>query len=229
MAEVVRLRAALEERAIGDTEVRSDDERAWRALRGRHIGVVPQSAATSFTPVRTIGSQLAEVCDRLAADRAPKQLLTAVALPADVTRRYPHELSGGQRQGIAVARACAFGGRVVIMDEPQNMESLLSQSAVSELDPVFTLRYSATHKKLRNVVYRLDPVDAHDLGLVKQIVVADVQQQGADATPYIKLVEVKNDKGWVARLELSCRCGAGCRRAAPCRRSPPRPPGWCPR
>ncbi|WP_167200908.1 restriction endonuclease [Brevibacterium pigmentatum] len=98
---------------------------------------------------------------------------------------------------------------VVIMDEPQNMESLLSQSALSELDPVFTLRYSATHKKLRNVVYRLDPVDAHDLGLVKQIVVADVQQQGADATPYIKLVEVKNDKGWVARLELSCRKADG--------------------
>ena len=98
---------------------------------------------------------------------------------------------------------------VVVMDEPQNMESLLSQSAVSELDPVFTLRYSATHKKLRNVVYRLDPVDAHDLGLVKQIVVADVQQQGADATPYIKLVEVRNDKGWVARLELSCRKADG--------------------
>lgn len=98
---------------------------------------------------------------------------------------------------------------VVIMDEPQNMESRLSQSAVSELDPVFTLRYSATHKKLRNVVYRLDPVDAHDLGLVKQIVVADVQQQGADATPYIKLVDVKNNKGWVARLELSCRKADG--------------------
>ena len=98
---------------------------------------------------------------------------------------------------------------VVIMDEPQNMESLLSQSAVTELEPVFTLRYSATHKKLRNVAYRLDPVDAHDLGLVKQIVVADVQQQGADATPYIKLVEVKNDKGWVARLELSCRKADG--------------------
>lgn len=51
---------------------------------------------------------------------------------------------------------------VVIMDEPQNMESLLSQSAVGELDPVFTLRYSATHKQRRNLVYRLDPVDAHD-------------------------------------------------------------------
>lgn len=98
---------------------------------------------------------------------------------------------------------------VVIMDEPQNMESLLSQSAVSELDPVATLRFSATHKKQRNVVYRLDPVDAHDLGLVKQIVVADVQQQGADATPYMKLVEVRREPTWTAKLELSCRKADG--------------------
>ena len=98
---------------------------------------------------------------------------------------------------------------VVIMDEPQNMESVLSQSAVSELDPVFTLRYSATHKKRRNVVYRLDPVDAHDLGLVKQIVVAEVQQQGADAGPYIKLVSVKREPAWTARLELSVRKADG--------------------
>lgn len=98
---------------------------------------------------------------------------------------------------------------VVIMDEPQNMESQLSQSAVGELDPVFTLRYSATHKKQRNVVYRLDPVDAHDLGLVKQIVVAEVAQKGADATPYIKLVEVRREPSWSARLELSCRKADG--------------------
>lgn len=98
---------------------------------------------------------------------------------------------------------------VVIMDEPQNMESQLSQSAVGELDPVFTLRYSATHKKQRNVLYRLDPVDAHDLGLVKQIVVAEVAQQGADATPYIKLVEVRREPSWLARLELSCRKADG--------------------
>ena len=98
---------------------------------------------------------------------------------------------------------------VVIMDEPQNMESQLSQSAVGELDPVFTLRYSATHKRQRNVVYRLDPVDAHDLGLVKQIVVAEVQQQGADAAPYIKLVEVRREPSWSARLELSCRKADG--------------------
>nr|WP_276974850.1 DEAD/DEAH box helicase family protein [Ferrimicrobium acidiphilum] len=94
---------------------------------------------------------------------------------------------------------------VVIMDEPQNMESQLSRSAVGELHPLCTLRYSATHRKTRNVVYRLDPVDAHDLGLVKQIVVAEALQQGADAGQYVKLISVRNDKGFVARMELACR------------------------
>ncbi len=94
---------------------------------------------------------------------------------------------------------------VVIMDEPQNMESLLSRSAVGELDPLCTLRYSATHRKTRNVVYRLDPVDAHELGLVKQIVVAEAIKQGPDVDPYIKLISVKNDKGFIARMELACR------------------------
>lgn len=98
---------------------------------------------------------------------------------------------------------------VVIMDEPQNMESQLAQSAVGELEPVFTLRYSATHKQLRNLVYRLDPVDAHDLGLVKQIVVAEVAQQGADAASYVKLLEVKHAKTWSAKLELACRKADG--------------------
>ncbi|MGC8480173.1 MAG: DEAD/DEAH box helicase family protein [Acidimicrobiales bacterium] len=97
---------------------------------------------------------------------------------------------------------------VVIMDEPQNMESLLSRSAVGELNPLCTLRYSATHRRTRNVVYRLDPVDAHDLGLVKQIVVAEALQRGADTTPYVKLMSVKNDKGFVARMELACRNGS---------------------
>lgn len=98
---------------------------------------------------------------------------------------------------------------IVIMDEPQNMESLLSQSSIGELNPAFTLRYSATHKVTRNVIYRLDPVDAHELGLVKQIVVSDVQQQGADAAPYIKLISVKREPTWTARLELSCRDASG--------------------
>lgn len=135
-------------------------------------------------------------------------VMTIASLRGDKNTRIIHQ-TRDKLNGLKPIDYLKATHPVVIMDEPQNMESLLSQSAVSELDPVFMLRYSATHKKLRNVVYRLDPVDAHDLGLVKQIVVADVQQQGADATPYIKLVEVKNDKGWIARLELSCRKADG--------------------
>jgi type III restriction enzyme len=98
---------------------------------------------------------------------------------------------------------------IVIMDEPQNMESLLSQSAVGDLEPAFILRYSATHKKSRNVIYRLDPVDAHELGLVKQIVVSDVQQQGSDISPFMKLISVKREPAWSARLELAVRTASG--------------------
>ena len=93
---------------------------------------------------------------------------------------------------------------IVIMDEPQNMESKLSQSAVADLDPLCTLRYSATHRKTRNVVYRLDPLDAHQLGLVKTIVVADAQELGGTAKPYVKLLGVSRDT-FKASLKLMCR------------------------
>lgn len=99
---------------------------------------------------------------------------------------------------------------LVIMDEPQLMESDLSISSVDELAPCAVLRYSATHKQQRNLVYRLDPVDAHTLGLVKQIVVAEVMQEGADVAPFIKLLDVTNTRGsFKAKLELSCRKADG--------------------
>ena len=93
---------------------------------------------------------------------------------------------------------------IVIMDEPQNMESKLSQSAVADLDPLCTLRYSATPREIRNLVYRLDPLDAHQLGLVKTIVVSDAQELGESAKPYVKLLKVSRDP-FKASLKLVCR------------------------
>lgn len=63
---------------------------------------------------------------------------------------------------------------IVIVDEPQNMETDIRKKAVANLNPLCTLRYSATHTNRYNMVYSLDPVKAYDLGLVKQIEVDSV-------------------------------------------------------
>jgi peptide/nickel transport system ATP-binding protein len=104
--------------AIDGENVTDADERRWRKLRGSRIGFVPQSAATSFTPVRTIGSQLAEVCRRLHADRTVDDLLSAVRLSGDTGARYPHEMSGGMAQRAAIAAAVAARPKLLVADEP---------------------------------------------------------------------------------------------------------------
>lgn len=93
-------------------------ERCWRPLRGHRIGLVPQSPATSFTPVSTIGSQLAQVCRLLGSDRTAAELLAAAHLPAASGSRYPHELSGGMVQRAALAAALAGRPDVLVADEP---------------------------------------------------------------------------------------------------------------
>ncbi|WP_019949035.1 restriction endonuclease [Hymenobacter aerophilus] len=60
---------------------------------------------------------------------------------------------------------------IVIVDEPQNMETDVRRAALANLHPLCLLRYSATHRHLYNLVYSLNPVQAYDQGLVKQIVV----------------------------------------------------------
>lgn len=130
-------------------------------------------------------------------------VMTIDSLRGDANNRIIHQ----QRDRLGGLKPIEFlqaAHPVVIMDEPQNMESLLSQSAVGDLNPMCTLRYSATHRQRRNTVYRLDPVDAHELGLVKQIVVAEAVQEGETNTPYIKLVAVKNKPKFQAQLELVC-------------------------
>lgn len=58
---------------------------------------------------------------------------------------------------------------IVIIDEPQNFETDIRRQAIANLNPLCTLRYSATHHNLYNLVYSLNPIQAYDLGLVKQI------------------------------------------------------------
>jgi type III restriction enzyme len=83
---------------------------------------------------------------------------------------------------------------VLILDEPQNMESELSVAALASLNPLFALRYSATHRNPYNVVYRLTPYDAYRQGLVKRIEVASVIQKDNANLPFIRLDEITTKK-----------------------------------
>lgn len=150
------------------------------------------------------GDRAEEVRDFATATSLQFMVMTIDSIRGDKNTRIIHQ----QRDKLSGLRPLDFlqaTHPVVIMDEPQNMESMLAQSAVADLNPMCTLRYSATHRTTRNVVYRLDPLDAHRLELVKKIVVSDAQELGSAAKPYVKLLEVKRDPSFKASLELVCR------------------------
>src|SRR5664279_3444028 len=160
--------------------------------------------ATPFDSFVYSGSTPEEVQSFATSTSVQIMVMTIDSLRGDKNTRVIHQ-TRDKLNGLRPIDYLKATHPVVIMDEPQNMESLLGQSAVGDLNPLCRLRYSATHRKTRNVVYRLDPVDAHDLGLVKQIVVAEALQQGADAASYVKLESVRNDKDFLARMELVVR------------------------
>ena len=81
---------------------------------------------------------------------------------------------------------------IIIMDEPQEgMDTANAVARINALNPLCRLRYSATHKVMRNLVYRLTPFDSYQQGLVKKIEVLTVAEQNQEATLRVELVEVK--------------------------------------
>jgi type III restriction enzyme len=83
---------------------------------------------------------------------------------------------------------------IVIVDEPQNMETDIRRQAIQNLNPACTLRYSATHTNVYNLVHRLTPVKAYDLGLVKQIEVDSVMSEMSFNQPYVRVESIKAQK-----------------------------------
>ena len=102
---------------------------------------------------------------------------------------------------------------IVVVDEPQNMESDQAKAAVDRLNPLCTLRYSATHRNLYNQVYRLDPVTAYDLKLVKRIEVDAILDDPDFNRPYIEVKSVKATKTKItARLIIDVDTPSGPKR-----------------
>ena len=102
---------------------------------------------------------------------------------------------------------------ILVVDEPQSVDGGIDgkgKKALERMDPLCTLRYSATHADKHNMVYRLDAVDAYEQKLVKQIEVAAATVQGGNNKPYVKLLAVSNKKGVIsASIEVDRENAAG--------------------
>ncbi|WP_374928011.1 ATP-binding cassette domain-containing protein [Kytococcus sedentarius] len=119
------------------------DEAAWQHLRGHHVGLVPQSAATLLTPTRRVGPQVAETLQALSADahglrgRSLQALvarhLDRLGLPERVARLYPHQLSGGMAARVASVLATVGRPAVLLADEPTASLDVDSREAVLDL------------------------------------------------------------------------------------------------
>jgi len=114
----------------------------------------------------------------------------------------------GSRRPIDVIRR---NRPIIILDEPQKMGADKTLQSLANFNPLFILRYSATHKRDYNLVYRLDALDAYNQKLVKKITVKGIEVKGLTGTNgYLYLQDVVvSSKAPVARLELEIKSTKG--------------------
>jgi len=124
----------------------------------------------------------------------------------NIINRYNDQLSG--------AKPIEFVQKtnpIVIMDEPQNMESEKSKEAIASLNPMCTFRYSATHRTYPNLLHQLNPVDAYDLGLVKKIEVDSVIDEDNFNNAYIEVKSIDQKKTKISakvKIHVNTESGA---------------------
>jgi oligopeptide/dipeptide ABC transporter ATP-binding protein len=225
-------------------------ESDMRRMRGKEISIVFQDPMTFLDPVMRVGDQIMEAISlhqhesRVEDWRKMLEVLEMVRLPSpyDISRCYPHELSGGMRQRILIAIAISCNPSLLILDEP-----------TTALDVTIQLQIIKLIKRLREELGISLILITHDLGVVSEIVdkiyvmyagrfveVADVFTLFKTPThPYTKglldsvlsISELKEDirsiKGTVPNLinvPSGCRFHPRCKYAKPiCRKREPLP------
>ena len=131
----------------------------------------------------------------------------------DVNNLYKDsEKTGGEKPIDLIKATRPF----VIVDEPQSVDGGLTgagKTALDAMNPLCTLRYSATHANKHHMVFRLDALDAYERKLVKQIEVAAATIEDAHNKAFVRLVSVSNKRGIIsAKVELDVKFATGVKR-----------------
>lgn len=131
----------------------------------------------------------------------------------DVNNLYKDSEKTGGEKPIDLIKATR---PIVIVDEPQSVDGGLTgagKTALDAMNPLCTLRYSATHANKHHMVFRLDALDAYERKLVKQIEVAAATIEDAHNKAFVRLISVSNKRGTIsAKVELDVRTAAGVKR-----------------
>lgn len=172
-------------------------------------------AGTPFEYFLYDSSKLGQVRNFATSPQIQIMVVTVGAInKKDVNNLYKDSEKTGGEKPIDLIRATR---PILIVDEPQSVDGGLTgagKTALDAMNPLCTLRYSATHADKHHMVYRLDAVDAYERRLVKQIEVASATMEHAHNRPYVRLVGVSNKRGVIsARVELDVATrGGGVRR-----------------
>jgi peptide/nickel transport system ATP-binding protein len=151
---------------LGGDDLTCQSERAWRAIRGRRIAMIPQEPMAALNPSARVGRQIEEVfaihgqLDRRGRRAEALRLIGEMRLPDPerIAASYPHQLSGGQCQRVCIAMALALNPDVLIADEPTTALDVTTQAQVLKL--ICELRDHHRHGVL---------FITHDLGVVADI------------------------------------------------------------
>ncbi len=171
------------------TDLFSLSEGEMRKYRWKHLSIVFQGAMNALNPVRRVGDQIADAIRLHGAASGGKEvkarvreLLDRVGITSEMSRRYPHQYSGGMRQRAMIAMALACSPDILIADEPTTALDVMIQAQILEL--------------LQNLQQELALsiiMVTHDLGVVAEVCDDVLVMYGGRTAEYSSVDTIYNE------------------------------------